>query len=905
MAAQGTSAEAPALNLTPRQIHYLKKELLTIQLQKEIQQLPTLPSLKSLQSAKDSPLPLLQFVYSHFVVTFPFLTDAENDFWAKMDIFMGEINKRHLSTTSEREEMTKRRKMMLKAEKSLVLLFNAAIRTPAQEESIRPLDLIEIGDELNGAMFPGELGDAGAETLEKSRQGNVVNGLDINVSGVREIYVKRTVREHPHAEFLITTRFVPDNQKPGDPEVDLNASALPQPSEQCQEVVVARRFGQFRALHEALKREYPTVILPALPPKSREYAERRPGHFYRERDRLSLRYFLRRLSAIERVARSSTFIHFLTEHPLRLTEAEREDAERRVEMDLARVREEQLFQQELDKRIRDLSEQLDTLKREILQPGGLSNFFQTVRGTPQLRNLPPGYQKAFEWGRISFASTLHSLFVTSDGAAENQAILKRTHGLVPYRAIGALLRISNPLSMMKGVLDLLLAQPFGQKSLFQRIVLANLNEETREMQKDIDVLEARINDVSLCLKIRNAASKLTGTGEEVRGAERIIAILQNEDIEPRLTAQHVLRFGMAPSNPEEEKTRKRQLRWMHQLWVLYIRKRDQEQLMQLVFQGITGELIRDLFAIFYRPLAQIYKSANISDFLVDVSKFIEDLIRYLDSIDMAETVDTVQPLIELIERHEQTFYSFIHAVHRQDREMLFDRLIKWMECILTFLREGLTHPLDLNELIGKLSVEEREALRQEAEALCEHHVRRKRYHLEKMRRRVAGEDSSMAAVLGKEQMVTAVSGGRVQGFVDDLEEMEFVDDETSEESWSEGSGWSEEESWDIGDGLSDTDETSDASEEAEEMQKDVGGGLKAEAEDAKGKRPHRVSADGLVPPGGPLAIEVERRRRRRERLRLNKAAKRAKEQLLRKPDLRVLPQLVPGFVARVVEALPR
>lgn len=68
----------------------------------------------------------------------------------------------------------------------------------------------------------------------------------------------------------------------------------------------------------------------------------------------------------------------------------------------------------------------------------------------------------------SFAFVLHTQFVTSDRSVENVSNLKRTHSLMPYRTIAQILKLSNPFSMVKGVLDLFLAQPFGGRSLFQR-----------------------------------------------------------------------------------------------------------------------------------------------------------------------------------------------------------------------------------------------------------------------------------------------------------------------------------------------------------------------------------------------------------------------------------------------------
>lgn len=69
---------------------------------------------------------------------------------------------------------------------------------------------------------------------------------------------------------------------------------------------------------------------------------------------------------------------------------------------------------------------------------------------------------------FSFAFALHTHFVTDDAAAENIATLRRTHSFMPYRTVATILRFSNPIAMVKMMLDLFMAQPLGGKSLFQR-----------------------------------------------------------------------------------------------------------------------------------------------------------------------------------------------------------------------------------------------------------------------------------------------------------------------------------------------------------------------------------------------------------------------------------------------------
>ena len=74
-------------------------------------------------------------------------------------------------------------------------------------------------------------------------------------------------------------------------------------------------------------------------------------------------------------------------------------------------------------------------------------------------------------GRL--ASTVFHHFVAADNTSESFASLKRIHGMMPYFMLKATLKISNPVAMIRSVLDLFLAQPFGSKSLLQRCVLSS------------------------------------------------------------------------------------------------------------------------------------------------------------------------------------------------------------------------------------------------------------------------------------------------------------------------------------------------------------------------------------------------------------------------------------------------
>lgn len=77
-------------------------------------------------------------------------------------------------------------------------------------------------------------------------EGNYINGWDVNVAAVRVTSVKRNIRHHKHAEFLLRIK------RKGE-----------------LEHFVARRYGDFGKLHKRLRTELPGRVLPALPKKNK------------------------------------------------------------------------------------------------------------------------------------------------------------------------------------------------------------------------------------------------------------------------------------------------------------------------------------------------------------------------------------------------------------------------------------------------------------------------------------------------------------------------------------------------------------------------------------------------------------------------------------------------------------
>lgn len=245
------SVPPPGSVLTGKQEHYLKRELISQQTDWEVHELSSPTALQRFGAPfksdagevapEDSELPLLRYIFVHHVRNFPFLNQAkEKEFWQdKLQVFLESFANKHISSSSDRLEQTKRAKLALKATKLVELMMVSGIPTASgYEERIRfsEMEVVDRGANEQGLVV-------------NVPQGHAINGWDVNVAGVREIRIKRHVRHHTHTEFLIRV-------KKNDEE----------------EIWVSRRFGDFRRMHKKLRLELPGKVLPPLPRKNKSHS---------------------------------------------------------------------------------------------------------------------------------------------------------------------------------------------------------------------------------------------------------------------------------------------------------------------------------------------------------------------------------------------------------------------------------------------------------------------------------------------------------------------------------------------------------------------------------------------------------------------------------------------------------
>jgi hypothetical protein len=144
------------------------------------------------------------------------------------------------------------------------------------------------------------------------------------------------------------------------------------------------------------------------------------------------------------------------------------------------------------------------------------------------------------------AATIYHLFLAEDNSPELFAQGKRIHSLVPYQVLKNVVRFSNPATVMTGVLDIFLLQPFGTRSLLQRIFGMAISDGITNIQKSIDMLiSQRIQDFNLADRIKQYTASDDKIKEELKAeadAEQIdllICIIRSEHFEPEPVPEQI------------------------------------------------------------------------------------------------------------------------------------------------------------------------------------------------------------------------------------------------------------------------------------------------------------------------------------------------------------------------------
>lgn len=102
---------------------------------------------------------------------------------------------------------------------------------------------------------------------------------------------------------------------------------------------------------------------------------------------------------------------------------------------------------------------------------------------------------------------IYQMFLGNDNSYELYTQIRRLHKLMPYTVMGQIMKFTNPIAIMRGMIELFMAQPFGGHSLLQTMFSTILTDDLKTQKVAIKELERKIAEmdpgasvVTKCLK---------------------------------------------------------------------------------------------------------------------------------------------------------------------------------------------------------------------------------------------------------------------------------------------------------------------------------------------------------------------------------------------------------------------
>lgn len=200
------------------------------------------------------------------------------------------------------------------------------------------------------------------------------------------------------------------------------------------------------------------------------------------------------------------------------------------------------------------------------------------------------------------AATIYHLFLAEDNSTELFNQLKRIHSLFPYGIVKNVMRFANPMVLFPRILDIFMAQPFGNRSLLQHMFGMAIQEGINNIQKSISVLQTqRIQDQDLPLVIQRyvdaddisrAEVKSVAFYEDIDVVYALIKKSTDSDWCPDVSLSHDqlalaeeahAAWRSAVENVGSERTAEAELyAHLKQLMKLYIRQRDKVKMLEMI-----------------------------------------------------------------------------------------------------------------------------------------------------------------------------------------------------------------------------------------------------------------------------------------------------------------------------------
>ncbi|EAL63368.1 hypothetical protein DDB_G0288161 [Dictyostelium discoideum AX4] len=257
---------------------------------------------------------------------------------------------------------------------------------------------------------------------------------------------------------------------------------------------------------------------------------------------------------------------------------------------------------------------------------GIGYLFGTILQTKNVKDLPPDLSEF-----IQIMIKILSLWMEREMRDPKQVTkLKRLYMITPITAIKASLNIANPVTLLKGMILMFLAKPFGARNLMQTIcsVMVEAAKTERTAKKAHKKAEQDLSDLKHAVR-KQVLAKIKGFAYNSHHVSDAAGspILQFKEIPSAIS---ILQYQW-PGSPSLDASilqqlNEEQFKSLFEYAKLEKRKKEKEDFVEILGNEEMIEIIRELLPVLYEPLGKLFCKANIGNHFERLARVIKKLI---------------------------------------------------------------------------------------------------------------------------------------------------------------------------------------------------------------------------------------------------------------------------------------
>jgi hypothetical protein len=403
-------------------------------------------------------------------------------------------------------------------------------------------------------------------------------------------------------------------------------------------------------------------------------------------------------------------------------------------------------------------------------------LFAMVRDSPSIQHLPEIFQQLAFFMRRDFSEWLLEKFHPPiDGKhKENKYLsrIKRIYSLVPQKLMMAVLKITHPAALTKGITSLFVARPFGAKNLMQRCMesMLRVSETETEIRQLKKLLASRHRKVAKKIKnyfkkkeketsflsqlvMVNDIAKAKDLGQDNRLTDEqlssiqtlIYSILYNQSIQPILHPHH-----QAPLSYDD-------IVIIWKWFNLEGRRLAKIKFVELIGSDMVINVIKEVVPLLYLPWMSLFETSDLESLAKGVFDAMHGAIQVGSHHHDYHRTHQHHVVEEVRQGYGQVFDGFAKIMYEFGRKIVcvdaqralhgegkLEALVSWALKLYVFNKKG---NIDVSALLNDLPAHQRDQVMRELSTEINRRMEKKQLKAEIRQHTVIDDKQDQSAPL--------------------------------------------------------------------------------------------------------------------------------------------------------------